>query len=559
MFKYFRKAFTKLSVLLLLALILTGTICYASTWEFKFPTYVTDNTGTTRTYYPVILGYHGQDLIDNGYILSSGNDTNMQIGTSSIDYMFSTTNVTCILENLPAYGKQTVDLYTGFSPQQSGFPIIIGDSGNITVSDAPAMEMGDNFTWTLTNVILNTDNGSNKNILYKNGVFDLRISDTEATKVILELPGATDNISPTSHNDLGGTWSNETNIYDDNIGTFGYTTASGAWSGYLVLSKTAILTDTISIYWLNSTNGDNFTVDVYYSGDWHNIFTGAEGVGTGWASYDVGNSQSVSDVRINVHDAVADANFVSIYEVYLNLMSIPTITLDGITSGLKSSLIISADTSNFEINITGTSNTTSQGNRSLINNSEDYIFMRNMSAVSIDSIELKVDGVAVATYEPTSMLSGATLNDETGTNDGTIIWGTNDNIIISYGAMVSSGLVEADVEGVASFDMPEVPLPDEWFSTGSKIANLPFYDSFASVSLSTGQPVKDIYFIGVIGLVIGTFLLVVMFTRSALLAVIASNIVLVGGAASTIVPLWLPFVVIIVQAAIMYLYKQFAY
>jgi hypothetical protein len=72
--KRISKLFSKAILVALLGIILTGTICYAATWKFKFPTYVTDVSGTARTYYPVVLGYNGQDLIDDGYISVSGNE-----------------------------------------------------------------------------------------------------------------------------------------------------------------------------------------------------------------------------------------------------------------------------------------------------------------------------------------------------------------------------------------------------------------------------------------------------------------------------------------------------
>ena len=143
-----------------------GTIAYAA-WENSFPTTCTDNTSTTRTYYPVLLGYGGQPLVENGKIIASGLDTNMQIGTTNIKYMMSTDEVTCVIPNLPSNGAVTASLYTGYTPNQTEFSIIVGDSGNGTVSDAALIEHGANFTWTFNDIYLKTTTGASKYILRK--------------------------------------------------------------------------------------------------------------------------------------------------------------------------------------------------------------------------------------------------------------------------------------------------------------------------------------------------------------------------------------------------------
>jgi len=59
-------------VLALLVGLLVYTVCYAATWQYGFPTTVVDNSSTTRTNYPVLLGYGAQQLIDAGDICACG-------------------------------------------------------------------------------------------------------------------------------------------------------------------------------------------------------------------------------------------------------------------------------------------------------------------------------------------------------------------------------------------------------------------------------------------------------------------------------------------------------
>jgi hypothetical protein len=143
---------------------------------------------------------------------------------------------------------------------------------------------------------------------------------------------------------------------------------------------------------------------------------------------------------------------------------------------------------------------------------------------------------------------------------GEITWGYNTSIGLSYGEMESyestSAIGSAIINGT---DMPTSSMPSTWFGNGSNVANLPFYDSFIQVSLSTGQPVQSIYFLAIIGLAIGSFLLLTTMTRSALLGALGFNIVLFVGSSMTVVPMWIPFVCMICMFGIMYLYRQVAY
>ena len=157
-----------------LIIVMFSSVVFAA-WEYIFPTTVTDSSNTTRTYYPVFLGYGGQALVDNGKISANGTFTNMQVGGSDIKYMMSTTNVTAVLPLLPAGGIATANLYTGYTPEQSGFPIIPGEGGYVTVSDNASMEPAANFSMSVWGY-METSFGSNKNIIYKQDAFKTYVS-----------------------------------------------------------------------------------------------------------------------------------------------------------------------------------------------------------------------------------------------------------------------------------------------------------------------------------------------------------------------------------------------
>jgi hypothetical protein len=169
-------------------------------------------------------------------------------------------------------------------------------------------------------------------------------------------------------------------------------------------------------------------------------------------------------------------------------------------------------------------------------------------------------------YQPVAMLAATTVSNEDnpGTYDGTITWGSNVGILLHYGEMTSSASTSAAATAGEGYQMPPASMPATWFAGGENTANLPLYDMIYDVANQLGFPdvqegVQTLYFIIIIGFAIGAFFVVIMFTRSALLAALALVIVLFVGSSMTIVPQWIPVTILIVEVGIMFLYRQVAY
>jgi len=211
-------------VIALIATILLSSAVYAATWGYKYPIIITDTSGTTRTYVPVMLGFAGQNLVNAAKIGSDGLDSNIQAGTTSIQYTMSTTQVATVVPLIPDSGKVTIDFYTGYSPEQTSFPIIVGNNGYFTVNDNASLEPSGNFTSEFTDIYLTTDNGTSKDILshydVTNGGLQLFVSPTVSGNVtarIITVTGATSTAIPNAT----GNYTNfgvYTNV-DDPVGT----------------------------------------------------------------------------------------------------------------------------------------------------------------------------------------------------------------------------------------------------------------------------------------------------------------------------------------------------
>jgi len=162
---------------------------------------------------------------------------------------------------------------------------------------------------------------------------------------------------------------------------------------------------------------------------------------------------------------------------------------------------------------------------------------------------------------PTFPLSAAPEADDTYylRNDGHVTWGINSSITITYGEMISYESTTATSATEVGFVMQESPLPVTWFASGGNVAALPLYDAFNTVATQTGIAIQTIYFLLIIGLALAVALFLMMFTRSAMLGFLGMVIVLFIGSSQTIIPMWIPFAIIVTGVGIMYLYKQVSY
>lgn len=174
-------------VLMLSIMLAVGGVAYAATWEFQFPIEVTDTSLTSRTYVPVVLGFNGQTLVDNGKIDTDGLDTDMQIATTSIKYMMSTVNVTAVMPLLGSGATQTLDFYTGYSPEQTQFAIVTGQGGYWTVPDSPNLELGNGFLIYVYGLIDTTEIGAN--ITLKDSAIQIYIVSSGNIRAILPTTG----------------------------------------------------------------------------------------------------------------------------------------------------------------------------------------------------------------------------------------------------------------------------------------------------------------------------------------------------------------------------------
>jgi hypothetical protein len=146
----------------------------------------------------------------------------------------------------------------------------------------------------------------------------------------------------------------------------------------------------------------------------------------------------------------------------------------------------------------------------------------------------------------------------------TLTWGSNTGIELSYGEMVSYESTTSGVGGGEGYENPESHMPSSWFAMGENVENLPFYDMVYSVANQldfpdTTEGIQTLYFIVIIGIALTVMMVITWKVRSALLGFAGMEIVLFTGSSMYIMPMWIPFSILLVGVGIMYLYKQVAY
>lgn len=134
-------------------------------------------------------------------------------------------------------------------------------------------------------------------------------------------------VSPTGFVDSGNVWTDEPLAYDENTATFAYASAlKSGWTDYLELTIATLDCNKIQIWVDHSiTNINAIEIDVYYSGAWHNIFSGAPTWGA-WQEHLVGSTQSITAMRVRFYSTKASANGCLVMEADFWEVVIPTKT-----------------------------------------------------------------------------------------------------------------------------------------------------------------------------------------------------------------------------------------
>jgi len=181
-----KKARGYLSLLPVLLVMILLSIPVSAAYDYHAPITIYDNSATPMANVPILVSVNNAILHDSGYILASGLDTDVQ-ESSHVPYSVGTTRLGIFVDSLAAYQSKVFSYFMGFTPEQTSYPLVIGVDGNITRADNAGLELGNHFRIEIKGRI-DTDAGSDKNLIFKNGAFRIYISG--ATDITAEItPG----------------------------------------------------------------------------------------------------------------------------------------------------------------------------------------------------------------------------------------------------------------------------------------------------------------------------------------------------------------------------------
>jgi len=166
--------FARTLLLALASVVLLATPVFA--YLYRAPVTITENASTSHDMLPVLWNQNNTWLASNGFMNSTANDTRVQtLGGLNKPWTVAD-NKTLTAVPVPADSQTNLYFATGES-EASAMDIILGYGGYITVSDDADLELGDNFTIEQKGWV-DTDNGTDKNLVYKQDAFRTYVSST---------------------------------------------------------------------------------------------------------------------------------------------------------------------------------------------------------------------------------------------------------------------------------------------------------------------------------------------------------------------------------------------
>jgi len=169
---------------IIIGIVFSIPILAADTYKYSMEVAVEDIDGSVRTYFPVLVHVPNSTLVTLGYLGATGLDSRVKEDAVDTNYSLTSTRLGFVVTDLAAYQRQGVNYFTGYSPENSDYDIIVGQDGYITVSDAATLELTDTFDIEFRGYI-DTTSGADKDVIYKQEAFRIYIQAAGVIRVAI--------------------------------------------------------------------------------------------------------------------------------------------------------------------------------------------------------------------------------------------------------------------------------------------------------------------------------------------------------------------------------------
>jgi len=512
---------------------------------------VTESDSVGYEMLPIIVTVNNTYLRDHGYISTNGTDTRVLEASNVLHHMMAD-NKTLFCANISAGSQVNFDYTLGNSPLSS-FPVIVGYGGYVTASDDSSIELGDNFSFEV-NGWIDTDNGTNKNLIYKQNAFRLYVSENVSGNITAEIDfllTTTENITSLitpamlSHNGLAD-W-HAANLTDSDVTNFGFhTDTAGVGSWMLIDFGNGNRQSLTGWRYYVRTNNVNALWDIQYSTDnssWTTTYTGLDVFGTaGWHSATWSSTGSYRYWRSYKTDVAAIGDYHTELDVESGGKKIWLSTANMNSKRYK--VKVSDNGTHVKLLVDSSEKDSAILSGSVNNSANNWVFLQNNVMPYADNITISVNGTQQLYFAPQAMILGTNLPDRAGSNNGVITWGSNPaGIAVSIGGLESTGITApVSVEEPASPDyVSETPTVDLFTETTGEDIPM-FYPFFKMASDVTGWPIQVFWITGAIlmSMVAGTITL--MYMHSMLIVGVVTGCIVAAFCSMDIIPWWTLYV-----------------
>lgn len=136
-----------LSLMLIATFLVSPVMVRAATYDYYIVIRVYNNSTTDYTTgIPVLVTIDNSQLASLGYINASGLDTDLLEGSTGRVYSVADARLGIFISSMVGSQRDAYEYRLGYPTDQSGFPVIVGVGGNVTVSDSATIELANNFT-----------------------------------------------------------------------------------------------------------------------------------------------------------------------------------------------------------------------------------------------------------------------------------------------------------------------------------------------------------------------------------------------------------------------------
>jgi len=369
------------------------------------------NSGSEATDIWQTFSLSTEDMISVGMLNGTATDAAMKLsGGDDVAFMPSLNSTYPWVVEIPSIGASSqVDLYLYSGNVTGGELRYFPDGDGMTVTDSDTLEIGDNFTIEQKGWI-DTDNGSDKNLVYKPEAFRTYISGTSniTSELCFALTLDPDGEGSASERTVVGGATGWQVSSDDSDAT--YTSVPGVSSCddlYTAENQTAVgdidsvtlwirhKSSTYSMYALVKTHATVYAYDEGVEGAWHDsseVLANNPNTGVPWTWDEVNN------MEIGVRGTQAS----SCAKVWAVISGHLDVTAESVLNG-EYTVTTTADTDNLTISVVGASgtftDTTALGSVTTANTTYDWVFCENDAMPYMEYTEITIDAAQAGKWE----------------------------------------------------------------------------------------------------------------------------------------------------------------